>query len=179
MKWRNNKTNLLWKWGNIYVVLKLILIPLLINFSSFSQTRVIIFLHPECPISQKYLHKIELLADEFKPFDFQLMIPPKGILKKQIEDFRKEYSIKIPIKIDKKSKSIKQLRATITPEAFVLNSKNEVLYSGMIDNWFYDLSKYRPEATEFYLRAALSSIQKNEEIKINKTTAIGCLIATN
>lgn len=134
--------------------------------------KVFIFIHPECPISQKYLHKIEVLADEFKTADFQLIVPPKGVSKKQIEEFKHEYSIKIPIKIDRKSKLIKQFGATITPEVFVLNQKNEVIYSGMIDNWFYDLGKHRAEATEFYLKDVL---QKNYKIK--KTKAIGCLIS--
>jgi hypothetical protein len=171
MNWRTNNLDLRFWNYDLRLVWKSQWILFFLSFSTFSQTNAIIFIHPECPISQQYLHKIEVLAEEFKTTEFQLIIPPKGISKKQIEDFKNEYSIKIPIKIDKKSKLIKQLGATITPEVFVLNAKNEVLYSGMVDSWFYDLGKRRAVATEFYLRDVLLG---NNTIK--KTTAVGCLI---
>ena len=71
-------------------------------------------------------------------------------------------------------KLTKRLDAKTTPEVFILNDKNKILYQGAIDNLYYDIGKKRPEASIFYLKDALNSIINKQKITIQKTEAIGC-----
>lgn len=62
----------------------------------------------------------------------------------------------------------KYLKATTTPEVFVLNNKGEVVYSGAIDNWAIDLGEKRQVITEFYLKDALNALLQNKKIAVKK-----------
>jgi thiol-disulfide isomerase/thioredoxin len=77
---------------------------------------------------------------------------------------------------DYKNKLIKKLKATNTPEAFFFDKNGTLQYRGAIDNWFYELGRYRPQATEQYLKNALTQFLKNEKITVAHTKPVGCLI---
>ncbi|MGI8893468.1 MAG: redoxin domain-containing protein, partial [Bacteroidia bacterium] len=68
------------------------------------------------------------------------------------------------------------LKATITPEAFLLDSEKNILYSGRIDNWATALGVKRQITTSHDLDNAIESFINNRQIDIRKTEAIGCLI---
>ena len=71
---------------------------------------------------------------------------------------------------------IKKLKATTTPEAFFYSKNHQLLYRGAIDNCFYALGRYRPQATEHYLQNAINQYLNNEKITISNTKAVGCFI---
>ena len=71
---------------------------------------------------------------------------------------------------------IKKLKATTTPEAFFYSKNHQLLYRGAIDNCFYALGRYRPQATEHYLQNAINQYLNNDKITISNTKAVGCFI---
>ncbi len=66
--------------------------------------------------------------------------------------------------------------AKVTPEVFVVDSNNQVLYSGAIDNWAYDTGKKRAYATENYLKDVLFAIKNGQKLPYTQTRAVGCFI---
>lgn len=78
--------------------------------------------------------------------------------------------------LDDGNKLAEVLGATITPEAFVLNSKSEVLYSGKIDNWVNELGNKKLEVSEHYLKNALIAWRYGKPIDPKHTEPKGCLI---
>jgi hypothetical protein len=143
-----------------------------------SEIQVVIFMAVDCPITQKYLNRIKEIANQFsgKPVQFVGYFPV-GLTKKESTLFRNEYNIPntIELRDDKKHEWTEMLDAKVTPEVFVLKDK-EVLYRGAIDNWFYELGRYRKEVTAHYLIDAIHAGLNNEKPSIKETEALGCFI---
>jgi hypothetical protein len=139
---------------------------------------VIIFLGTDCPISQKYVSRILSLKKSYKGKIEIIGVFPSSYSVKQVQEFKKEYGIDLHLFIDDQMLLVEKLKATVTPEAFLI-SKNDLIYAGAIDNWFYDLGKYRTETTENYLQNAIDSLLLGKIPAINKTEAIGCVIQTS
>jgi thiol-disulfide isomerase/thioredoxin len=141
-----------------------------------SNVEVIIFLGSECPISQKYVNTLNqiYLAYQNKGVKFTALFPEKVDIK-IIDAFTSELGVKFPCLLDKRMRKARQLEASITPEVFVLKQGN-VMYQGAIDDWFYELGKYRKEVTQPYLKNALDAVLNNEMVEVKKTEALGCFI---
>lgn len=139
---------------------------------------IIIFMAVDCPVTQKYMNTIKRIASHYKDRILVTGYFPAGLPRKTETSFRNEYEIPDYIKLvdDKTHHITKKFGATITPEVFLLSDKGEVLYSGAIDNWFFELGRYRPEITENYLADAIEAALSGKNSSITKTTAIGCFI---
>ncbi|MBY0433539.1 MAG: redoxin domain-containing protein [Cyclobacteriaceae bacterium] len=135
---------------------------------------VVIFLGLECPVSQKYMARLNEISQRYKDVAFQAYVPEQ-VSNKAVKSFVNEYQSKFPIKKDVKFLQAKKFAARITPEVFVMQA-GEVKYRGAIDNWFYELGHYRIETTEHYLTDALDAIQANRNPAIKETEAVGCFI---
>lgn len=141
---------------------------------------VLVFYGSDCPICQKYVPILRGVADSFPDVKFVLVFTKWDSLQ-AIKDFFEEQITQSPnhpitVLWDTKNKLIKKIKALTTPEAFLFNAKGQLQYRGAIDNWFYALGKYRPEATEHYLKNALNQFSKNEKITVSNTTPVGCYI---
>jgi len=103
---------------------------------------------------------------------------PAGLSKKAAREFRQEYQVPEMIRFadDKKHIMMKKYGATITPEAIVIDKNQQVIYQGAIDNWFFELGRYRLEITEHYLVDAIEASLQGREPSVKKTEAIGCFI---
>ncbi|MBN8578060.1 MAG: hypothetical protein J0L66_14040 [Cytophagales bacterium] len=146
--------------------------------SNSKPTEVVIFMATDCPITQKYMHTIRLLAKRYRK---QLTVTgyfPAGINPQAERDFRKEYSVPALVKLvdDKSHTYTNRLGANITPEAFLLDNKGVIIYSGAIDNWFFELGRYRPTVTEHYLVDAIEASLKGSVPAITSTETVGCSI---
>jgi AhpC/TSA family len=141
--------------------------------------RVIVFLSTECPVSQKYTSIIRQLTDSFPAVTFTVVFPGKW-KKKKINLFTEKYfEGKINIISDRKYKLADKYKATITPEVFLVNGQNHVLYAGAINNWFEKPGTNRTVITAHYLKYAIDCALNGKEIEIKKTKAVGCLIEKN
>jgi len=139
---------------------------------------VVIFMAVDCPVTQKYMSTIKSLALQYQNQISVTGYFPAGLTRQSEKQFRKEYKIPDIIKLvdDKSHQMTVKLNASITPEVFLLSVTGEVLYSGAIDNWFFELGRYRPEITENYLIDAITATLNQKVPAVTKTTAIGCFI---
>ena len=136
---------------------------------------VFVFIDPSCPISQKYIPAINLLVEAYDLSVYGVQ-PNLGIDNAEIIKFKEEYEFRFPVINDTAQKLTYYLNASVTPEVFLLDNSGNIIYSGAIDNWFFDLGRYRKEATIHYLKEALDSNYGTLFSVNNKTKAIGCLI---
>lgn len=74
--------------------------------------------------------------------------------------------------VDEDSKVADQFGATKTPEVFLLNNKNEVVYTGAMD----DNPSSPDEAKIFYLKDAMNALNDGKEIKTTTSKSVGCSI---
>ena len=147
------------------------------TYSSKTLT-VFIFLGHECPICQKYGHKLRNFHEQFGKQNIDLIgvVPLRDVGLLTISEYAKLYNFNFPILSDQKRVLTELFDATVTPEIVVVDSTGDLIYRGMIDNWFYALGKYRKVTTAYYLEDAIAAYLKGEEIKVRQTDPIGCFI---
>ena len=138
---------------------------------------VYVFLACECPISQKYVPILNSIYSTYKDtpgFNWTFVIPGR-IKKSEVQTFIKEFDVQFPLEVDARTNTVKKLHASTTPQVIIV--KDSIVYTGAIDNWFYELGKYRREATENYLIDALEAIRQGRGPTVSETEAVGCPIA--
>lgn len=139
---------------------------------------VYVMISPECPLCQSYSRTLIQLYDAYfkRGITFYGIVPGKNYSEEKIKEFISTYSIPFEIVIDTDKKFTRYVNAHITPEVFLINHLDEIVYSGRIDNWAYELGKKRKVITQHDLRDALESIINKQPVKVVKTKAIGCFI---
>jgi len=138
---------------------------------------VLVFLSPECPLSQNYTRTLNELNGEFQnEVKFIGIIPGRAYSLAEINTFIKEYKIGFIIVGDTARQISAHYTATVTPEVLVLDKKGKIRYRGAIDNWAFALGKTRTVATRFYLRDALFSLTHGQMVVQEVTRPVGCLI---
>jgi hypothetical protein len=100
----------------------------------------------------------------------------KNYSEAEIKTYLDKHHLTNPILLDPDFTLQKQLGATITPEAFLINNKGKMLYRGMIDNWGYEIGKVRAHVSDHYLLDAIEAYLQNKPIAPDSTKAIGCYI---
>ncbi len=139
---------------------------------------VYIFLGHQCPICQKYGHKLRTFHNQFEQQNIDLIgvVPLRDVGLLTIAEYAALYRFEFPVLSDKQRILTDVFGATVTPEVVVVDNNGDLIYRGMIDNWFYALGKYRRVTTEYYLEDALSAYLEGNEITVKETEPIGCFI---
>jgi thiol-disulfide isomerase/thioredoxin len=145
---------------------------------SNSNSAVLIFLSPECPLCQNYTVTINQLQSEFQDekIAFLGVVSGEFYSTSAIEGFLIRYDLDLPIIMDPELKLANHFDASITPEAFVINQSGETQYRGAIDNWAISLGKKRLTITERYLADAIRARLNGMKIEPKKTEPVGCFI---
>lgn len=136
----------------------------------------VVFLATDCPISQKYIGELKHIDSLFHTKISIKGVIPGNVKQEEIDQFISEYQINFPVVTDTEYKLVKKYRATITPEVFLINDRNHIYYQGAIDNWFFDLGKYRQHITEHYLIDAIKAVLEGQSPVVKKTESVGCPI---
>lgn len=138
---------------------------------------VVVFLSPSCPVSQKYIPTLNAIYDKYaaQNVEFFAIIPGKVTMKER-KTFITDYAVKFQVRPDKKFRWATSMEARITPEVFVFDRNDVVQYRGAIDNWFYDLGRYRSEPTDHYLTNAVEAVLAGKAPEVTATEATGCSI---
>ncbi len=134
---------------------------------------LLIFLATKCPVVDDYIERINTLFKDYKEKDVQLVgiHSNKHETLDEIKQYREKHKLEFPILLDPKNNIADYFNARRTPEVFVLNNENILLYRGAIDD-----SREKPKNQ--YLRPVLDLVLDGKVIpeKQKKTRAIGCTI---
>lgn len=134
---------------------------------------VIMFVATECPVSNAYNSRME---DIFKAYNekgiaFIGINSNKAESVDRMKEHAEENGLTFPILKDDKNVIADKFDASVTPEAYVLNSNFEILYHGRIDN-----SRNESEVVSKDLENALNEILVGKEVTKKETKAFGCTI---
>lgn len=137
---------------------------------------VFIFLGPECPISQRYVPKLNRLAatQDTNAVEFFGVIAGQSMTRTQAVAFAKDYAIQFPILFDDGLALARWLRPTHMPEAFVLQRDGDVVYHGRIDDWYQSPGKPRAAAQHHELRDALAAVTAGKTPAKLFAPPVGC-----
>jgi thiol-disulfide isomerase/thioredoxin len=137
---------------------------------------VFIFLGPECPISQRYVPKLNRLASaqDTNAVEFFGVIAGQSMTRTQAIAFAKDYAIQFPVLFDDGLALARWLRPTHMPEAFVLKGDGDVVYHGRIDDWYQSPGKPRAAAQHHELRDALTAVLAGKSPPKMFAPPVGC-----
>lgn len=144
-----------------------------------SETLVLIFLAPECPLCISYAPRLKDFHSTFAESEkirFLGVFPGNKYTRAEIQKYLTENPLSFPCVLDPEKKLTQELKASITPECVVLDKKGKKLYQGRIDNWAYALGKKRPVITAHDLKDVLEKRSRGDAVLFRKTEAVGCMI---
>ena len=141
------------------------------NLNTDKKTKVLVFLSKTCPCTQQNIPYINEMARTFPEIEFIGVHSVRNASAKDIEEIRQNYKAEFPIIDDSDLKMADFLKANRTPQTFILNENNEVLYSGGVTERTNPYS-----AKKLYLKNALTELANNQAITEKETRSLGCII---
>lgn len=143
---------------------------------------VYLFLLDECRICQEMAPEINRIYNDFhsNEIGFVGIFPNFSSKQAGIEVFKNKYKIKFAIKTDYFKKWSNRFNATILPEVILYNeTKQVVVYRGLINDLYYAPSKRKHHVSNHYLRDALEAALLQKKPAVTKTEPVGCFINFN
>jgi peroxiredoxin len=134
---------------------------------------VLIFIAVQCPVSNAYNERMEKLAQDYKARGINVV----GINANTSEStdavkaHAAEHRLTFVILKDNGNKIADSLGATKTPEAYLLDAGNKLVYHGRIDN-----SKDTSQVASSELRDALDATLSGKPVAKTTAAAFGCSI---
>lgn len=134
---------------------------------------VVVFLSAQCPVVKAYNDRINLIAADYAAKGINVIGINSNATEnlEQIKTDATNVGYKFTVLIDKGNVFADKLGATVTPEAYYVDSKNILMYHGAIDN-----DKSGKAITDPYLRTAFDSTLAGKKIERTKANAFGCTI---
>jgi len=139
---------------------------------------VLLFVDPECPISNAYAPEVKRLAAEFGPrgVELELVYSAPGLDPQAVRRHVADFGYELPALLDSDQRLAARAGATVTPEAVVFLPDGELVYRGRIDDRFVDFGRQRPQPTQRELRDALEALLAGRAPPVPRTESVGCPI---
>ncbi|HLA09512.1 MAG TPA: redoxin domain-containing protein [Pyrinomonadaceae bacterium] len=134
---------------------------------------VLIFVSVQCPVSNAYNERMEKLAQDYRARGINVI----GINSNVTEDagavkaHASSNKLTFPILKDPSTKIADRLGATKTPEAYLLDASNKLVYHGRIDN-----SRDPEGVNASELRDAAEAVANGKSVQKATAMAFGCSI---
>jgi hypothetical protein len=148
-------------------------------FTPSSKANVVFFIQTDCPVSNSYAPEIQRICKAYASRGVSCSLAYEDVtvdasaVRKHMNDFAYR---DVPATIDRSRALADRARATITPEAVVVDARGAVRYRGRIDNFYASLGKPRQHVTEHDLTDALDAIVAGKPVPKPETEALGCFI---
>jgi hypothetical protein len=155
-------------------------------FAPFAPTgtaNVLFFVQTDCPISNWHAQTIQRVCRDYagRGVGCALMYEdvdlPGTSLDAQVRTHLAEFGHGgIPAVVDRARSVASRAKATITPQAVVVDRRGAMRYRGRIDNAFADFGTPRQHVTSHDLRDALDALLAGRPVPNPETQALGCFI---
>lgn len=154
-------------------------------FEPAGSASVIFFVATDCPISNSYTPEIQSICRDYQARAVSCSLAYEDVdltnsgtqlnerVRKHLQEFR--YT-GIPAVVDSSRAIARRAKATVTPQAVVVDHVGKIKYRGRIDNFYAALGTTRRQVTEHDLRAALDSMLSGRAVAKAETEALGCYI---
>ncbi len=150
-------------------------------FKPSGSANVLFFISSDCPISNSYAPTIQKMcaAYENQGVRCALLYEDIGVDRRSVAKHLEDFAYRgIPAAIDADRKIATYAKATVTPEAVVVDRNGEIRYRGRIDNFYADLGKPRQQVTQHDLADALNAVLTGKPVLHPETKALGCYIVS-
>lgn len=158
-------------------------------FAPAGRAGVLFFVSRDCPMSNSYAPEMQRLCAEYTAKGVQCLLvyedqhlDAAGV-RAHLAEYRYDRDRSklempvMPAAIDANGAVAAHARATITPQAVVVDRRGSIRYRGRIDNRYASFAKPRQQITEHDLRDALDAVISDRPVARAETEALGCTIA--
>ncbi len=134
---------------------------------------VFIFVATRCPVSNAYNERMEALAQDYKAKGINLVGINSNVTEpaSEVKTHAAERHLTFTILKDEGNKIADRFGAAKTPEAYVLDANNKLVYHGRIDN-----AQNPANITANDLRDALDEVVAGKQVSKTGGLAFGCSI---
>jgi peroxiredoxin len=135
---------------------------------------VVVFLSFDCPVSTSYSSTLAELHRAYGDRAAFLGVSHDDASAAQLARQAADYKLPFPVLKDEGGKAAEALKATTSPEAFVIDHNHVLRYRGRIDNAYSARLKRNRKTTQHDLKDALEAVLAGKAPRVPATTAIGC-----
>ena len=149
-------------------------------FNPSGAANVVFFVSSDCPISNSYAPEIQRLCGQYgsKGIGCALLYEDLQLDATAAGRHYAEYGYRgIPAAVDENRTIASLARASVTPQAVVVDAAGAIRYRGRIDNLYAALGKRRQQVTVHDVRDALDDLLAGRRVSNPETEALGCSIA--
>jgi peroxiredoxin len=134
---------------------------------------VLIFVATRCPVSNAYNDRMEKLAQDYKAKGINVIGINSNVTEpaSEVKSHATDKHLTVTILKDEGNKIADRFGASKTPEAYVLDANNKLVYHGRIDN-----SQKLENITANDLRDALNEVLAGKQVSKTGGAAFGCTI---
>jgi peroxiredoxin len=140
------------------------------------QFLTVIFYSTQCPIANATAEELALMAKTMNPEKVRFLgvcVDP-DITTAEVLTHAKEYQLNFDLVHDQSGTLTRKFGASVTPEAFVIDSIGHVRYQGRINDKFVDRPRKNPNPEKNDLKLALDALTQGKNPAVSQTKAIGC-----
>ena len=154
-------------------------------FTPAGRASVVFFVATDCPVSNSYAPEIQRVCRDYGPRGVKCSLIYEDVdthssaahLEQQVRTHLQEYGYSgFTAVVDRDRVAATHAKASITPQALVIDRAGEIRYRGRIDNLYAALGKTRQQVTSHDLRDALDAVLAGGQVPHPETEALGCFI---
>ena len=149
------------------------------SWEDYSEAKAVafVFTSTECPLVNLYLPTLKSLHADFFPKGVQLIAvnADPGDSFNRVGGHAWENELPFPVLKDFEQDFARRLGATRTPQVFLFNGQQALVYTGRIDDQ-YTVTHRRVSPKSHDLRNALEQVLSDQPIAKASTAATGCII---
>jgi thiol-disulfide isomerase/thioredoxin len=154
-------------------------------FDPSGRATVVFFVATDCPISNSYAPVIQRVCREYGPRGVECSLiyedvdthPTPAHLDESVRTHLHAFGYTgFSAVVDRDRTAATRAKATVTPQAFVIDRSGEIRYRGRIDNLYAAFGKTRQQVTSHDLRDALEAVLTGGKVLHPETEALGCFI---
>jgi len=154
-------------------------------FTPAGRASVVFFVATDCPVSNSYAPEIQRVCRDYGPRGVNCSLIYEDVdthssaahLEQQVRTHLQEYGYSgFTAVVDRDRVAATHAKASITPQALVIDRAGEIRYRGRIDNLYAALGKTRQQVTSHDLRDALDAVLAGGQVPHPETEALGCFI---
>jgi hypothetical protein len=140
---------------------------------------VFLFITTDCPIANRYAPEIQRLSEVFtaQGVRFWLVYANPHEPEASIRTHLRQFQYAIPALRDPGHALVRFTKATVSPEAAVVDQGGVLRYHGRIDDRWVNIGRDRPSPTRRDLAEALKATLDGKPVAQTETPAVGCILA--